>query len=196
MADPKFAFDFMLRWEGGKSGDKRDLAAKNLPAHLNGIHTNMGVTWGTYQTVCERVLGMKPTPSHFLNLSKTEVYEIFKQTFWNEVKGDLWPQAIANSVVDFKYNAGKYAIIRLQKAINRFKPIKIAEDGIIGSQTTDAILSQDQYTRRLHDTYIIERIAYYQTVCDKRKGGKVNPVYLLGLNNRVIDLHNYNQRFL
>lgn len=134
------ALAFTLQSEGGWSDDPRD----------PGGATMEGITLATYRL-------------HFPNASKTdlrditdeEVGDIYRNGYWNAVKGDELPAGVDLSVFDFGVNAGPGRSIRLLQ-----RSVGTAVDGILGPASLMAI--QAQAIDRLISVLAAEQLAFYQ----------------------------------
>lgn len=188
MASHKRAFAFMQKWEGGKSSNASDNAAAGIPAQLGGIHTNKGVTWGTYAQVSMECFGHEPSIAHFLTLPDSDVEKIFVHIFWNKIKGDeIVSEKVAMAVVDFAYNAGvSQAVKTLQFLLNTFFQEKLSIDGGLGALTLAALNRAD--AGRLFTKYNEERIGFYKRLVESKKLAKG---FLPGLTNRVNTLTSF-----
>lgn len=75
---------FMKRWEGGLSRKTTDTASNNpSPYEHNGVkgwHTNMGVTWGTFESNASR-LGYTVNKQNFIHMSDKIWYTIMKGAY-------------------------------------------------------------------------------------------------------------------
>lgn len=120
MADiNKVNFDYIKKWEGGLSKDRRDQAAKDPVPDGSGYHTNMGVTWTTFKGLARKV-GYTPTPKLFYEMPKNVWLGIYKVGYWDLVQGDrINSQAIAELCADWVWGSGGYAISLIQKTLNK-----------------------------------------------------------------------------
>ena len=120
MADiNKVNFDYIKKWEGGLSKDRRDQAAKDPVPDGSGYHTNMGVTWTTFKGLAAKV-GYTPTPKLFYEMPKKIWLGIYKVGYWDLVQGDrINSQAVAELCADWVWGSGGYAISLIQKTLNK-----------------------------------------------------------------------------
>lgn len=133
MADPKILQPFILSWEGGYA---------NLPQDKGGP-TNKGVTLKTFQSF----YGKNKTIQDLKNITDEQWLHIFKTGFWDKWKADqINSQSIANIVVDWVYNSGKWGITKVQSILG------VTADGIVGPKTLQALNSQDSQIlfKRIH----------------------------------------------
>lgn len=191
MADYRLLIPFILKWEGGYSKHKADAAAKGIPIELNGIHTNKGITWQTYQGNSQRLFGKLPTPEGFLNLTDEEWGIIFKNLYWNYTRADEFiSQKLAHAVVDFLWGSGYvHPTYILQKLLNTYYGFNLKLDGIVGNMTMKAINSVDNQ-EQLYTLYMMERVLYIQAIV---RNNQSQQVFEQGWLNRLFDLVKYNK---
>lgn len=169
MANYEIVVPFIKKWEGGFSKDPYDPAAKNLPPELQGVHTNAGVTWGTYKTVARPVLGVDPTPFHFMNLTDQEWGLILKKRFWDKIRGDsIKSQIIANALSDYYWHSGHNAVKSMQKVLNEHFDQNLKIDGVLGPISLRSInlVSSDI---ALFSLYMIERFNFINYIISKNR---------------------------
>jgi lysozyme family protein len=120
MADYHFLKPFILSWEGGFAILKGD----------RGGATNKGVTIATFRSF----FGKNKTVEDLKNITDAQWDTIFLQGFWNKWLADqIEDQSIANLLVDWVYNSGKWGIIHPQRVLG------VKDDGIVGPRTIGAI---------------------------------------------------------
>lgn len=111
MADYRNIISFIKSKEGGLSSDTTDTASRNSSPCGNGsngkpYHTNKGVTWSTFSSNASS-LGYSSSCSNFLNMPDDIWGKIYKQGYWNPMKGDeVRNQAIANTFVEMAWGSG------------------------------------------------------------------------------------------
>lgn len=111
MADYRNIISFIKSKEGGKSSATTDTASRNPSPCGNGsngkpYHTNKGVTWTTFSSNAS-TLGYSASCSNFLNMPDDIWGKIYKQGYWNPMKGDdIENQAIANTFVEMAWGSG------------------------------------------------------------------------------------------
>lgn len=133
MADPKILKPFLLSWEGGFVNHPKD----------PGGATNKGVTLATFRSY----YGKDKTINDLKNITDEQWLHIFKKGYWDKWKADeIKSQSIANLVVDWVYNSGKYGITKVQSLLG------VTADGIVGPKTLAALNAQDPQTffKKLH----------------------------------------------
>ena len=111
MADYRNIISFIKSKEGGLSSATTDTASRNSSPCGNGsngkpYHTNKGVTWSTFSSNASS-LGYSSSCSNFLNMPDDIWGKIYKQGYWNPMKGDdVKNQAIANTFVEMAWGSG------------------------------------------------------------------------------------------
>lgn len=119
MADHKRVSAFILEKEAGPSKDPGDRNAKNPAPGTGGIHTNKGVSWGTFRQLAS-VAGYSPTVALFLAMPLTLWGQIFKQGFWNKMGGDrIESQAVADLMADYAYGSNPLKCVELVRLLLR-----------------------------------------------------------------------------
>lgn len=107
----------VLRYEGGKVDDPRD----------PGGRTAFGITQGTYNGW--RAAKGLPLQDVF-KITQDEVGAIYRQNYWDAIRGDDLPDGVDMAVFDFAVNSGvSRAAKYLQAAVN------VTQDGVIGPKT-------------------------------------------------------------
>ena len=107
----------VLRYEGGKVDDPRD----------PGGRTAFGITQNTYNGW--RSAKNLPTQDVF-NITQAEVAAIYKQNYWDKVRGDDLPDGVDIAVFDFAVNSG---VSRAAKYLQ--STVGVTQDGVIGPAT-------------------------------------------------------------
>jgi len=116
------------------------------------------------------------------NLTPERAGEIYKQDYWDKIKGDYLPSGVDYIVFDSAVNhgvgnAGKF----LQRAINRIND-QIKVDGIIGVQT---ITKATHLGTTLIPEIIRERDIFYRKIIANDKSQEV---FFKGWMNRLADV--------
>lgn len=120
--------DRLLSHEGGFSDDERD------PGNWTGGRVGAGVLKGTKFGIAANTY---PTLD-IVNLTRDQAVAIYKRDFWDTVRGDSLPSAVAFSALDGAVNSGVgRSIMWLQRAAG------VADDGKWGPVTADAIACTD-----------------------------------------------------
>ena len=95
-----------------------------------GGETNFGVTRAVY----EQYAGRQVMDGEMEGLTHDDVYPIYKENYWDRVRGDDLPSGVEWSVYDFCVNSG---VSRSAKALQRI--IGVEQDGGIGPMTLQAV---------------------------------------------------------
>lgn len=114
------AFALTLRHEGGYVDHSRD----------PGGATNLGVTIATLS----HHLGRRATKAEVRALTPAAVKPIYRERYWNVVRGDELPAGVDYALYDYAVNSGaKRAVIALQRVL------EVADDGRLGPVTLDRL---------------------------------------------------------
>ena len=139
MADFNIAFDLTMKVEGGYQCDKDDKGN-----YVNGVL--VGTKYGITAPELMNFLGRMPTAEEMKNLSLETVKAIYERDYWGINKLDeVKDQRIANEMFDTGVNCGIVTAAKfLQRAlnlsnVNQFAYKNISVDGVIGSQTLQAL---------------------------------------------------------
>lgn len=151
--------DEIVTREGGYVNDPDD----------PGGATKFGVTLATLKRLRLDLTGdRRVNELDVKNLSRTKAKEIFIQHYYHRPGVALLPAGLQASVFDMYVNAGKNAVLILQRLLCEFGPA-IAVDGIIGPQTVRAAqAAQGAAPGHLADAYGIARRNYYYALADRR----------------------------
>ena len=134
MADiQKVNFEYIRKWEGRLSKDRRDRASRYPVPDGSGYHTNIGVTWQAF-LFNGPLLGYTPTPALFYDMPKEIWLRIYKIGYWDTMKADqINSQAIAEFLVDWAWGSGpSLAARKLQEYLNKHE-YGLKVDGILGA---------------------------------------------------------------
>lgn len=124
MANAKILFPFIMKWEGGFVNDPAD----------SGGATNLGVTLATYEAYCRKKGYPRPTVERLKNITREQVFDIFKSMFWDRWHADdIQDQRVANILVDWVWGSGKHGIVIPQRILG------VDADGIVGARTLKAV---------------------------------------------------------
>lgn len=127
MANSNTLVPFIKSWEGGFVNHPQD----------PGGATMKGVTLATFRSY----YGKDKTVQDLKNITDEQWHHIFKKGYWDKWKADeIKSQSIANLVVDWVYNSGKYGITKVQTLLG------VTADGIVGPKTLAALNSKDPKT--------------------------------------------------
>lgn len=103
MAEPKRIAAFILAKEAGKNKDPHDGNAKNPAPGTGGVHTNKGVSWGTFKALAG-VVGYPATVAQFLAMPLELWTRIFTRGFWDQMGGaNIDSAAVADLMADYAY---------------------------------------------------------------------------------------------
>ena len=115
----------------------------NHPSDPGG-ETNLGVTRAVY----EQYAGRQVMDGEMEGLTHDDVYPIYKENYWDRVRGDDLPSGVDWAVFDWGVNSGTS---RAAKALQRI--IGVEQDGGIGPMTLQAVAS-------IEPTDIIDQMHY------------------------------------
>ena len=165
MANYRNLIPIILNLEGGFSNNSSD----------SGGATMKGVTLSTYKDFCRMKGKPEPTVRELRNISDKEWEEIFKLLYWDKWQADkINNQSIANFLVDWLWNSGKYGIVIPQKVLN------VTQDGVVGKVTLWAINSSNQ--RHLFSLLKAARLEYVRELVNKNQSQQK---FLKGWENRI-----------
>lgn len=114
MADFEIAYQRTARFEGGYTADPDDNGNWTGGAKGKGVlvGTNFGITAPELMSAIKRV----PTVSDMKNIPTDLVKKIYRNNYWNPIKGDeINDQNIANELYDSAVNMGVGTAIILSK---------------------------------------------------------------------------------
>lgn len=136
-------FALVLKEEGGYVNHPKD----------PGGRTNLGITQKTW----EMWSGKSATEQDMRALTPSDVEPIYKQEYWDKVKGDELPEGVDYAVFDMAVNSGvNRAIKTLQKCLG------VTVDGILGPQTMAAV--ESAYKHNLISDYCDARLQFLQAL--------------------------------
>ncbi|MBM4286882.1 MAG: hypothetical protein FJ135_01820 [Deltaproteobacteria bacterium] len=162
------AVKLVLGFEGGIS----DRPLSEDPGGL----TNLGIS--------TRFLRSIGDPRDVRDLSVRDALELYRQHFWNRVRGDDLPEPLAAAVFDHAVNAGPGTAVKLlQELLNEYgAALKV--DGGMGPKTLTALKDLDTDPEWLANKYLWRRIRDYAN----RPSLELRRVNLSGWCNRVCNL--------
>jgi lysozyme family protein len=138
-----YCLDHVLRSEGGYSDHKLD----------PGGRTNLGVT----QRVWEEWTGKPSNEEEMRGLTVEDVRPIYRERYWNAVRGDDLPFGVDLAVFDFSVNSG---VGRAARFLQR--QVAVAQDGKIGPMTIKAVLAVNP--KSLIKTYCAARLDFLRSL--------------------------------
>lgn len=158
--------DEVLRHEGGKVDHPKD----------PGGRTAYGVTQSTYDA-WRKKQGL--TARDVFNIDRGEIEVIYRNEYWNKVKGDGIPLGVDLAVFDFAVNSGVSRSSKYTQAL-----VGVVQDGVIGLQTLAGI---NAYKGKLN-----------LDLCDRRmsflKGLSTWPTFGKGWTNRVNSVRDVSEK--
>lgn len=150
------AINKMLNLEGGKTYEKSDRGGK----------TNLGITQRTYNDWKDSI---KQPRADVFNITVEEAKEIYKQNYWNIIKGSKLPHLIAQAILSMALTDGPQDAIRHTQKI-----LGIPPTGTMGPITMKAIWSAAKQKGESKITnYIVDKqIQRYQSDEQAKTYGK------------------------
>jgi lysozyme family protein len=173
MANPDKIVPHIIKWEGGLVND---------PMDAGGL-TNKGVT---YRVWCEHF--GRDEMERFKRMDEADWKAIYLKGFWQPMRCEEMPQAIADIVAEFGWMSGhNAAITTLQRAINSVQGEPgLKEDGQIGRFTLAAL--NKAKPELIATAMIAERRRFYVAIIARRPQ---NARFRNGWNNRLNALATY-----
>jgi lysozyme family protein len=110
----------VLKYEGGKVDDPRD----------PGGRTAFGVTQNTYNAWRKK---QNLTIVDVFTISQNEVAAIYRQEYWDKIRGDDLPSGVDFAVFDFAVNSGVSKAAKTLQSV-----VGVTQDGVIGPATIQA----------------------------------------------------------
>lgn len=157
-------FTRALGHEGGYTDDRRD------PGNWTGGKVGVGKLLGTKFGIAANTfphLDIK-------NLTAEQARKIYKDLYWDKVKGDELPAGVDWAVFDYAINSGPFrAIVGLQRALG------VADDGRLGPVTLEAIRKANP--RKLVNALCDERLKLMKSL-------RHWPTYKNGWSRRVAEV--------
>jgi lysozyme family protein len=131
---------FVLKEEGGYTDDTRD---------PGGI-TNLGVTRATWQ----QWVGHVVSPQEMKDLTPSLVTPLYRERYWNPVKGDIMPSGLDLCLFDSGVNQGPGTAVKVLQTI-----LGVTADGAFGAKTAAAL--EGKPLSELVQKFCQERTARY-----------------------------------
>jgi len=157
-------FDRALGHEGGYTNDPRD------PGNWTGGKVGVGKLLGTKFGIAANTF----PDLDIKNLTAEHARKIYKDLYWDKVKGDELPAGIDWAVFDYAINSGPFrAIVGLQRALG------VADDGKLGPVTLEAIRKANP--RRVVNALCDERLKLMKSL-------RHWPTYKKGWTRRVSEV--------
>jgi len=192
----------VLTWEGGHSSDPDDNALKRGHSGVKGgsyvskykdnfIHTNRGVTWGTWRSYKNRI-GKKLDGMEFVNMTINDWKKFAKYMFWNPYYLDnVKSQGVAEIIFDAYWGGGGSILVgQMQQYLTDKGYSTKGVDRAMGKNTAAAInkFTEDPTREKQLIKFLSDkRIAWLKTREDWGKYGKgwtnrVNAMYKQAIN--------------
>ena len=144
MANFDFAFNKLLKFEGGYVDDKDD----------KGGETKYGISKNAYQNI------------DIENLTRQDAMKIYKRDYWDKIKGEqIKNQRVAEYLFDMAVNMG---VGSASKIVQEIVGVKV--DGIVGRKTLNAINSYNP--DMLIAEMRLKRIQRYINIVESKKTNK------------------------
>jgi lysozyme family protein len=187
----KVNFDYIRRWEGGLSKDKRDPAAKVPVPDGSGYHTNIGITWQAFAANAP-LLNYKATPALFYEMPKDIWLSIYQGGYWASVKGDfIKSQAISELIADWAWGSGPGTATLYVQSFLKKQGLPQPVTGYFGPVTLGIL---NDYIKTVGEKVAFEGI--YQARVKFLKSLSNWKTYGIGWMNRMNDFYAYGQSIL
>lgn len=154
----------VLKYEGGKVDDPRD----------PGGRTAFGVTQNTYNAW--RKKQNLPTVDVF-TISQNEVAAIYRQEYWDRIRGDDLPAGVDFAVFDFAVNSGVSKAAKTLQSV-----VGVTQDGVIGPATIQA--AKDYVAMAVTN----KRLAFMQSLSIWSTFGKGWSARIADVKNQILAL--------
>ena len=116
-----------------------------------GPETNFGITWPTLREGIR--LNLVPPNTTIAGITREQAKLLYKELFWNRIKGDKLPDGVAFQLLDFAIHSGiETATRKLQRAVGA------ADDGHWGPVSQAALDSKSETD--LIMLFLAERIEF------------------------------------
>lgn len=183
MADYKKLVPFILQAEGGYVNNAAD----------KGGETNKGITWDVWVSFFGDT---KTSHNRFIVMMADDWSQIFKSGYWDKCLADaITDQRIANAIADWVWCSGQhFPELDVQKLINTIFNKHLAEDGLFGPATIEALNESEADT--FYESLIARRRQYCKDIVSfaHAKGDDSQDVFLRGWLNRIDNLVSFNQK--
>ena len=151
--------------------------------------TNMGITLKTLARWRD-VHPSKISAQDVKDLTREEAVAIYDAMYWDTVRADRLPPALAYAAFDFAINSGPVrAIKELQKLIGT------KADGLIGGHTMRRIQAVND-TEGLVNRYLDARLAFMKKARHRKTGALLWPTFKNGWSKRVADVRKRSLRYV
>lgn len=175
-------FDYLSKWEGGKSANASDTASTQVKSGQ--IHTNRGITWATWQYYAPK-LNINPDRDNFEAMDRKTASNIAFLYFGDSGASLLKNTNISLLFFEIAWGSGKsYAVSHLRAALNNLGLIK-KTDKLSFSQLAKIANSANQ--KNLYNELLKVRTGFYKQIVINNPSQKV---FLQGWLNRLADFKN------
>jgi len=154
----------VLKYEGGKVDDPRD----------PGGRTAYGVTQDTYDAWRKK---QNLPKADVFNISQNEVASIYRQEYWDRIRGDDLPSGVDFAVFDMAVNSGVSRAAKTLQAV-----VGVTQDGQIGPATIQAAKTY------VAMTVTNRRLAFMQSLSIWSTFGKGWSARIADVKNQIIAL--------
>lgn len=183
-------FAYIRKWEGLKSSDPKDPAAKypcpTLKWQGRPLHTNIGVTWAAFKHNFPNA-----TEADFDIMKPDFWLAIYERGYWQFMKaGEVDSQAIGELLADWAWGSGYYAATGLQKTL-KANGYPCVVDGIVGMATIGQL---NAWIKASGQRVVFAKLyAARMTFLQSLQGWKL---YGLGWGNRMKSFNEYAQSIM
>ncbi len=132
--------------------------------NYNSIGQLIGTNHGISAVALEKYLGRIPSVSDMKNLPYSTAVSIFKNEYWDKLKGDfIGSQPVAETIVDHGVNSGRSTTVKIvQRVLNDSFGKNLAVDGGMGPLTLSAVNSVN--ANDFFVKFSAAREAYYRSL--------------------------------
>jgi len=137
--------------------------------------TNLGITISTLSAW----EGRKVSKAEVKALTKDKATSIYKENYWDAIKGDDLPSGVDYAVFDFAINSGPARAVKFLQRV-----VGVADDGVVGAKTLAAVhkVSADRIINTLSDA----RLAWLKTLGTFKNFGKGWSARVSRVRNRAL----------
>ncbi|HMN89087.1 MAG TPA: glycosyl hydrolase 108 family protein [Saprospiraceae bacterium] len=176
MADFELAAARVLKLEGGYQNNPND------KGNYNSLNKNVGTNYGVSARLYESWIGRPPTVADMKAITLTLAKKIYRERFWNKIKGDqIRDQQLATLVFDGAINHGVHRGVSLLQEV-----LQVAVTGSMDNTTLQALNNQN--AAKVYHAYRERRIKFYNAIVAKDPTQKV---FLVGWLNRMASFNSY-----
>lgn len=173
MASFETAYQIVAGHEGGYQNNPND------SGNYNSLGQLVGTNWGISAPVYESFVGYPPTQSDMQTMSISTAKAIYKQRFWDVIKGDqINNQSVATILFDGRVNHGSFGVVLMQRILG------VEDDGVVGPITLSAINSANP--QWLFNEYKQAREDFYNYLVNQ------DPTQIVFLNGWLARINSFN----